>query len=316
MIRGPVLPLLRDGLWRLLKQRTALFERGLRLVAEQVELGTGELAPVDGLMRDAGGAPVLVFTTDDREPTLPARVLAAYAFWVRNADGMARALPEADLREAARCRVLIIGSRLREETVQALVQLQLGALEIVEVDTFRLGAHERSGGQERVVVHAVHGRSAGGSAIDGGVSAAAREHLTAFQQMVGRLDAKILVEGDRFSRRASFEGHMLGECWFSDDAVQALVAGGTTQRVDKPADVRAVVDQLARRYLDLQGVRADEGKSNGASVADTEDEPQQASDGLEAVRASLRAARLTREEREALHEVTLDREEEERAGDS
>ena len=94
------------------------------------------------------------------------------------------------------------------------------------------------------------------------------------------------------------------------------MAGGTTQRVDKPADVRAVVDQLARRYLDLQGVRADEGKSNGASVADTEDEPQQASEGLEAVRASLRAARLTREEREALHEVTLDRDEEERAGDS
>lgn len=316
MIRGPVLSLSRDGLWRLLRQRKSLFERGLRLVAEQVELGTGELAPVDGLMRDAVGAPVLVFTTDDRDMTLPARVLLAHAFWMHNADGMARALPEADLRDAGRCRVLVLGSRLRDDAVAALLRLQLPELEIVEVDTFRIGGGERTGGQERVVLHSVHGRSLPDRAIDGSVPVESREHLAAFDQFVRRLDPQIRVEGDRFSRRATFEGHVLGECWFGDDAVHALVHGGTAQRLLQPADLRAVVDQLARRYLGLVGVAADEGSGNGSATAEVDDEEQQASDGLEAVRASLRAARLTREERAALDQEYPDRDEEERTGGS
>ena len=90
MIRGPVLPLQRDGLWRLMRQRSSLFERGFRVIAEQLELGTAGLPPVDGLLRDAGGSPVLVFVTDDRDTSLIARVLAAHAFWLRNAEGMAQ----------------------------------------------------------------------------------------------------------------------------------------------------------------------------------------------------------------------------------
>lgn len=307
MIRGPVLTLSRDGLWRLVRQRTGLLERGLRVVAEQLELGAGDVAPVDGLARDATGAGVLLFVADEREASLPARVLAAHAFWQRNHKGLARALPEADLRDASRVRLVVVGARLADDTAQALRRLQLAELEIAEVDVFRVA------GQDRVVVHWALGNGSSG-ALDVAVPARERDLLAAFDQFVNRLDPAIRVEGDRFSRRASFDGHVLGECWYEASAVHVAANGGAPQRIDRLADLRQVVDSLARRYLQLQGVHGDDGSGRAAKDAEADDE--HASDGLEAVRASLRAARISREEREALEPPTDDRDEEERPAGS
>ncbi len=319
MIRGPVLPLQRDGLWRLIRQRSSLFERGFRVIAEQLELGTAGLPPVDGLLRDAGGSPVLVFATDDRDNSLAARVLAAHAFWLRNAEGMARALPEADLRDGADCRLLVIGVALRSEMIATLQRLQIAGLEVLEVDTFRMG------GQERVVVRA-HGDAAkkpAGMDLDESVCAAGRSVFASFEQFAHRLDAKIRIEGDRFSRRASFEGRLLGDLWFEAGAVHSLVSGGAQRRIDTETDLRTVCDLFARRYLQVHGPAMEivsEAHASAVAAEDTLDaDPSPTAfpaNGLEAVRACLSTSRLTREEREALLDPAYGRDQEERTSAS
>lgn len=317
MIRGSVLPLQRDGLWRLVRQRTGLFERGLRIVAEQIEFGASGLPAVDGLLRDAGGAPVLVFATDDRDASLAARVLAAHSFWQRNAAGMARALPEADLRDGGMCRLLVVAVGIRAENLAALSRLQIPELQVVEVDTFRVS------GQDRIVIRTLHGASLGASGpdLDGALGDAGRRVFAAFEHFVQRLDPKIRVEGDRFSRRASLDGHLLADLWYADDAVHALVCGGVGRRIDTDVDLREVCDQLARRYLQVHGPSSANGElAAEAKIAesptdltlDAQDSARVASQGLESLRSCLQTSRLSREEREALLDPAFGREQEER----
>ncbi len=317
MIRGSVLPLQRDGLWRLVRQRTGLFERGLRIVAEQIEFGASGLPAVDGLLRDAGGAPVLVFATDDRDATLAARVLAAHSFWQRNSSGMARALPEADLRDGSSCRLLVVGVGIRSENLAALSRLQIPELQVVEVDTFRVS------GQDRIVIRTLHGSSvgAGGPELDGALGDSGRRVFAAFEQFLQRLDPKIRVEGDRFSRRASLDGHLLADLWYADDAVHALVCGGVNRRIDADADLREVCDQLARRYLQVHGpAPAGCDTTADARIAepsedltlDAHDASRAATQGLESLRSCMQTSRLSREEREALLDPAFGREQEER----
>ncbi|MGE3175670.1 MAG: hypothetical protein AB7O97_23810 [Planctomycetota bacterium] len=303
MIRGPVVPLQRDGLWRLLSQRPELFERGLRVVAEGLDLGTEGLGLVDGLLRDAGGSPVLVFASGERDAALPARVVAAHAFWRRNAAGMPRALPEADLREPERCRLLVLGTGLSAATIDTLRRLRLDELEVVEVDTFQVG------GQERLVVRPVLGAppAAGGRAqspqppIDAAVGSEERARFRAFDDFARTLDPKIRVEGDRFSRRASFEGRPLGECWFADDLVLGAPHGGTPRPIASDADLRVLGDQIARRYLALLDELTRMGGASGATApAATEEVAASARGGFETLRASLSAARLSADECSAL----------------
>ncbi len=298
MIRGPLLPIARDGLWRLVRQRAGLFERGLRVIAEQIELGDSSLPPVDGLLRDAAGSPVLLFATDDRDTTLPARVLAAHGFWQRNAAGMARALPEADFRRTDSCRLLVVGVRLRPETVVVLQRLQVSGLEVVEVDTFRLG------GQERLVVRALHGQvgAAEEAAVEESLPLPHRALIGAFESLLRKLDARIRIDMDRFSRRATLEGHLLAECWFADAAVHGMVPGAPQRRIEDPLAMRGLVDLAARRYLDLQGgaAPAQEARTNGGDAADGDDAAQ----ALLRVRQSIQAARLSREECAALQRET------------
>ena len=317
MIRGSVLPLQRDGLWRLVRQRTGLFERGLRVVAEQIELGTSGLPAVDGIVRDASGSPVLVFATDDRDASLAARVLAAHSFWQRNAAGMSRALPEADLRDGSACRMLVVGVGIRAESVAALQRLQIPELQIVEVDTFRVS------GQDRIVIRTLLGASqgAGGPELDGALGDAERRVFAAFEQFVQRLDPKIRVEGDRFSRRASLDGHLLADLWYADEAVNALVCGGASRRLDTDVELREVCDQLARRYLQVHGP-SDAGSAPVVETRvqeaaddltlDAHDASRVAAQGLESLRSCMQTSRLSREEREALLDPAFGREQEER----
>jgi hypothetical protein len=246
-------------------------------------------------------------------------VLAAHAFWLRNAEGMARALPEADLRDGAECRLLVIGVALRSETIASLQRLQIAGLEVLEVDTFRMG------GQERVVVRA-HGDAAkkpAGRDLDESVCAAGRSVFESFEHFARRLDAKIRIEGDRFSRRASFEGRLLGDLWFAEGAVHALVSGGAQRRIDTDADLRTVCDLIARRYLQVHGPATETVAEAPAAEAvaeeslDTDMSPTAfPANGLEAVRACLSTSRLTREEREALLDPAYGREQEERTSGS
>ncbi len=297
MIRGPILPLSREGLWRLVRQRSELLERGLRVIAESLDLGAAASGLVDGLLRDAAGTAVLVFTTDDRDTALPARVLGALAFWRRNAVGMPRALPEADLRDAAACRLVIVGSAMPGDVIGTLERLQLPELEIVEVESFQIG------GQERLVVRPLRGglglRST--PAIDVAVGEAAGALIAMFAADVTTMDPRVRIDGDRFSRRASIDGQVLAECWFAGDRVHGAVVGESARWLQASADVRSFVDGVARRYLSAIG-RA---KAPAASPGPVAREATTASvrSGFDVLRASVSAARLSREECSALSEI-------------
>jgi hypothetical protein len=296
MIQGPVLPLSRTGLWRLVRERPELLERGLRLCVEDLELGTAGLGVVDGLLRDAGGAPVLVLATDDRDGTLVARVLAAHEFWHRNLGSMARALPEANLRDSAPCRLLVLGSGIAPSTLAALERQRLDGLEIVEIEAFHVGE------QERLCVRR-HRPTGGCPPFDAGIDDTARALLTALAELLPRLDPRIQVAGDRFARWASHEGRQLCEFWFADQRVHAALSGEPPRELRSSADVRTFVDQVARRHLATIAVA---GGAPRAAASEPGAEPPPAgrgARGIESLRASLAHARLTREEWTALGEV-------------
>jgi len=295
MIRGPIVPLSREGLWRLVQQRPELLERGLRVVAESLELGGAGAGLVDGLMRDASGAAVLVFATDERDAGLPARVLAALAFWRRNAAAMPRALPEGDLRNIGSCRLVIVGTALPADVLATLERLQLQELEIVEVESFKVG------GSERLALRSVRGRLAvaSGAPIDEAIGAPALELMRAFVALVGKLDPRIRVDGDRFSRRASIDGQPLGECWFAEDRVHVAVDGESPSVVQGDADLRRLGDRIVRRYLAAIGQPvATVRQVTAARDGDAAD----ARGGFDSLRASMSAARLTPDECMALGE--------------
>ncbi|MBP8299355.1 MAG: hypothetical protein KA020_03235, partial [Planctomycetes bacterium] len=65
MIRGPVLPQMREGLWSLVAGRLEAIETGLLLVLEDLDCSAGRLGAVEGLARDAAGAPVLLTMATD-----------------------------------------------------------------------------------------------------------------------------------------------------------------------------------------------------------------------------------------------------------
>lgn len=297
MISGPILPLTRDGLWRLVRQRSDLLERGLRVVAESLEFGAPDAGLVDGLLRDASGTAVLLFATDERDRALPARVLTAHAFWRRNAAGMVRALPEADLRTVDRCRLVVVGAAIPAEVVATLERLQLPDLEVVAIETFQVA------GQERLVLRPLRGQLALSASppVDAQVDAPARMLIEAFVDIARAIDPKVRIEGDRFSRRALLDGRLLGECWFAEGRVFGGVDGGAGRWLQTLGELRVLGDQLARRYLAAIGTAGPAPVSSVPAVRDVA--AASARSGFDALRASVSASRLSREECAALGEV-------------
>src|SRR5687768_16439437 len=80
MIRGPVLPQSRDSLWALVANHLDSIESGLVLAMKDLDCSDGQLGPIEGLARDANGAPVLVLLAVENDALLSARVLRAIEF--------------------------------------------------------------------------------------------------------------------------------------------------------------------------------------------------------------------------------------------
>lgn len=299
--------MVRDGLWQLVRQRPELFERGARVVAEHLELGTGELGRVDGLLRDVAGGAILVFATDERDLALPARVFAANAFWQRNSSGLPRALPEAELGEPVRCRLLVVGGRLSPGVVQALEQLRLDHLEVVEVEPFQVGGEERLAIRTMGRRDRAQGGGPGevpGELLDAAIDAREREVFAEVATLLGRLDPRIRIDGDRFSRRASMHGRILCEYWYDQERVVGVVPGTPPRPLQGSVDVRSFGDRVARRYLSLRGAAngtaapaAARGPSAGQGAAEA---GPGAGRGFDLLRASVTASRLSHEECSAL----------------
>jgi hypothetical protein len=293
MIRGPVLPLAREGLWQLVRAQPELIERGLRLVCEDLELGTGELGLVDGLLRDAAGNPVLLMITDDADKALIARVAGVHAFCKRNAGGLARAIPEARLRLDGACRLLVVTASMGQEASDLLRRLGIERLEVVEIERFHVGE------QERLIVRTGRaGAATGAPPLDDAIDARSGDTLAAVTAMLRRLDPRIAVDGDRYSRRATHEGRLLCEYWFADELVRGVLPAEDQRVLSGTDDARAFVDRVARRYLSMAGERAPKSKPDDVPAAAGEPTPGRS--GLETLRASMSLARLSREEWSAL----------------
>ncbi|MFK7739994.1 MAG: hypothetical protein AB8H80_06685 [Planctomycetota bacterium] len=143
MIRGPILPHLRERLWALVSRRLDSIESGLRLVLESLDCGGGEVGPLDGVARDAIGAPVLILLAVEGDALLSARALAAGQFLQRVGDSLAQALPEGNYSPGCTGRILVVGTDAAAKELAQLQTLPIHALEACTLEPFRVSGSER-----------------------------------------------------------------------------------------------------------------------------------------------------------------------------
>lgn len=315
MIRSPVQPTSREELWQWVRQRPDSIERGLRVVAERVDLSGGALGPAEALLRDAQGGAVLLLVGVGADPLLVARVLASHAFLVRNAVALVRALPEAELRGGDRFRMIVLGDRLDLQLVGQLQRLALPELQILLAEAFEVA------GQERLVLRDAGVASPRGSLPADAVPDSARQQWDRIVALLQRLDPGVQLDGDRFSRRASLRGRSLCEFWIADDQVVAAPVPGDARVLASATDLRCFGDQVLRRYLAIVGgMPAAESRNGPAGRAAVHAQPSQDAvapqsdsgchgdvggqgrllEGIEALRVGASASRLLREEYAAL----------------
>jgi hypothetical protein len=303
MMRGPVLPHARDALWGLLAGRLDTIERGLTLVAESLDCSGGQLPPVDGLARDAAGAPVLVLVATEGDALLAARALGGLAFLERVGDALPEAVPEAAFCPGVPGRVVVVvASDAASTAVDGLVRAALPALQVCRLEPFRLGA------SERFAVRWLCARTVAAPRAAEPPQFVAPPQSQPFwetaRDLCLRIDAGIRIDGDRYRRRITWNGHPLADVEVGDTGLTAQTAAGDRRALASPGDVRAFVDRVLRGYATLAGIRIDAagcsraGTAAGAPASDAaRATTRRASDNL---RAALASARLTPEEHCAL----------------
>lgn len=321
MIRGPILPQTRDGLWRLVASHLEVLERGLSLVVEDLDCSGGQLGAVDGLARDASGAPVLLMVAIESDPLLPARVLSALEFLERVGDALGTAVPEAGFAVGAAGRVVVVGAGTSPLPSRLLRHLPTGVVEWCRLEPFRIGGTERFavrwvaiGNAEGVANGNAEAAGAGpGNQGGAGSSVALGEPWQRIAQACTRLDPAVRIDGDRFWRRVTWQGRVLAEVVARDGGLAGSVHGHAERPIVTQADVREFIDQIVRRFAALAGLgdtgRGDGGGGPVAPIGRTREEAGgggllgrstgkgQSSDSL---RATLAGARLSPEEYSAL----------------
>lgn len=297
MIRGPVLPHMREALWALVSVRLDVIERGLVLVAEGIDCSAGHAGPVDGLARDANGSPVLVLVANDNDGLLPARTIAACDFLQRVGDAFGAAVPEGNFCAGRAGRVIVVSGDGGRTAIEALRRLPLAGLEACRLEAFRIG------GAERFAVRWLRAGNAGSAApfedvVPGfEVPSACRSTWEALEAVARRIDPAVAVDGGRFSRRITWRGRLLGEVVAVDGELRALGSDGIARGLTGDRDVRSFADSLVRRHAQFTGL-ASTVAPREAQVAGSTDRlrPSRA----ETLRESLQATRISNEERTAL----------------
>jgi len=276
MIRGPLLPQARAGVWATLAEQLGRIERGLELLLEGVDCSSGQFGLVEGLARDAMGAPVLLLVAVDGDGLLPARAHAACEFLARVGASLPAAVPEASLVSGVPGRVLVIGTDSGAGSLDLLCRLPLPGLEVCRVETFRIA------GTDRLTVRWLDVEGAASRAMVGGGVACARDFevpascrpvWNELQALCDRIDPGIAWSGDRFSRRVTWHGRVLAHLVVADGGLWGLdpdgVAAGGAARHPLRAmeDVRRWLDGVLRRYARLAGL------AGPRSIATAADEP-------------------------------------------
>lgn len=302
MIRGPVLPQLRASAWARLAPQLDALEHGLCLVLEGVDCSAGQFGLVEGLARDAMGAPVLVLVAVDGDGLLTARVHAACEFLARVGGALAAAVPEAELIAGAAGRVLVVGTDSGAAALELLCRLPLPGLEVCRVETFRVAGCERS------VVHWLVER---GAAVSTGradrtpsfeVPVRCRADWDELQQQCSRIDPDVRWDGDRFSQRLTWNGRLLGRIETNRAQLWGHDAAGFSLPLASDLDRRRFVDRMLRRFAHLVGI------ADGAAGAIGNDMDVDAVGGGatsaaaadETLRTTLSTTRLSAEEYSAL----------------
>lgn len=294
MIRGPVLPQLRTSVWAQLAGRLGSIERGLTLVVEGIDCSAGQFGHVEGLARDAMGAPVLVLVAVDGDGLLAARAHAACEFLTRIGDALPTAVPEADLVAGARGRVLVIGTDTGAASLDLLCRLPLPGLEVCRLETFRVA------GSERLAVRwlGVDGSSRAFAGSDLAAPAApefevpirCREAWEELRQLCERIDPGVAWSGDRFSRRVTWQGRLLGRIEVDGGDLYGYDAQGARHAMRGGDEARRFVDRLLRRYSQLAGL----GIVDGGGQDDGRDGPTTSGGVDQATGAGSRAASAPR----------------------
>lgn len=295
MIYGPIVPLTRDSIRRLVCERPELLERGLRFELADLDVSRGRLGSIDALCRDAAGGAVLVIVTEPGDLAVVARVANAIGFVRRNARAMARALPGLEARLGDACRCFVVGADIGDAVVEDLRRLGLAELEILGIEPFRVGK------DEHLAIRQQHAATAGKPDGDE-LGPAVRQLWSQLLALLSRIDPAVVIDGDRYSRRVSCHGRQLCEFWLLDDRIEAGIAGGGVRTLAGHDDVRAFVDSVLRCLLG----RPVEARAPGQPEAKEPALPASRAllpGTLGSLRASLSASRLTREEYSALGEA-------------
>jgi hypothetical protein len=335
MIRGPVLPQSREALWPLVCTRLGRIETGLTLVHESFDCSDGALGPAAGLARDALGGAVLVLLAEDGDELLVARALSAGQFLQRVGDGLVRAVPEANLCSDVPSRVLIVGRESAASAIEQVAELPIVGLHACTLESFRLA------GRDRFAVRWLVSPGAVGSERSDWPEAADRNQCPEFvppphrvdlwDALLGicvRIDASVTIDGDRYMRRISWSGNVLGEVRTVGGSLIASSGKAVVCDLRDIRDVNHFGNQLMRAFvgaaeLDLgDGSTLDHGQYADREVATAPGTPaSEVRDRLspgrpkirgskvqphaESLRSSLAASALSAEEYSALDDPAL-----------
>ena len=333
MIRGPVLPQVRASLWSLVKPRLETIESGLSLVLEGFDCSEGQLGVIEGLARDAMGAPVAVMLAVDGDSLLPARVLAAGNFLQRVGDGLMRAVPEAHLRPGRRGRLIVVGTEASAALLAQVCRLPIGGLHVCSLEPFRLAGSERFAVRWLPVAASVDLAGVSDASLTQPAAEPAVQVEDVFEvsaersdlwqtlcELCERIDPAVQVHGDRFLRRVLWSGQLLGEVRIVEGELLASAVTGVVRELRDKRDVRLFGDQLLRAFARLSGLAEQQAawSSERRSTPATQSPPPAAqsqptrhsTNGKESnrtgsLRSTLAAAKLSPEEYSALGDPAL-----------
>ena len=266
MISGPTIPRTLNGVRGLIQRHLGLAERGLAMVAEDLELDPNSEAggcDVDALARDAAGAPVLVFAAvPETGRGLSVRVLDAHAWFQRHGRFLVREFADRGLDpgldqslDPASVRLAVFGLDFLAITLRDLERLALAELQVFEFCSFTVG------GELRVGVTPLMGGEAGPQPGEASVQTAdfrvpsglppgpAAERCAFFLDLVRRMDPRVTACGDRFSRQIRLHGNLLAELHVTDRTPRVRVPGDGELPLDSQDACLAVVDRLVRQLL-------------------------------------------------------------------
>ena len=146
------------------------------------------------------------------------------------------------------------------------------------------------------------------------VSKERSDDWSALRSLCERMDPGIRIDGDRFWRRITLNGRMLGEVWSVDGELRAVTVDGAHRTLRGSGDVRGFGDQLLRRYMKLAGIDSGDPSPEDAGAAALRENSLRENSlramphgrggsgkaGGDSLRSALAAARLSPEEYSAL----------------